>query len=134
MVDKHFSAFDAVQESLLAEFFTFLRYKSISTEPEFRGEVAECAQWVEEFLSETGFAVQRWNGGGHPVLFASWMNAGPSKPTVLLYGHYDVQPVDPIELWNSPPFEPEIRNGEIFARGGVDNKVSSSTPWPQFAR
>ena len=61
---------------------------------------------------------------GHPIVYGEWLGA-PGKPTILVYGHYDVQPVDPIELWDSPPFEPTIKNGKIYARGATDDKGSS---------
>src|SRR5690242_630326 len=67
--------------------------------------------------------------GGHPVAYADWLGAGDQAPTVLVYGHYDVQPVDPVELWESPPFEPTIRHGELYARGSVDDKGQVLMHW-----
>jgi acetylornithine deacetylase/succinyl-diaminopimelate desuccinylase-like protein len=73
-------------------------------------------------MDRAGFATELWEGNGHPVLFAERRASTPQARTVLIYGHYDVQPVDPLELWESPPFEPTVRNGEVFARGAQDNK------------
>ena len=63
-----------------------------------------------------------WDGSGHPTVFARNMSAGPNRPTVMIYNHYDVQPVDPLDLWETPPFDPAVRDGEIYARGAQDNK------------
>lgn len=107
---------------VLEEYFSFLRFKSVSTDPQYKQEVLACADWLSHYLQEMGFTVERWETSGHPTLFASHLKAGPNQPTLLLYNHYDVQPVDPIEEWLSPPFEPTVRNGEVFARGAQDNK------------
>ena len=107
---------------LQEEYFEFLRLQSVSSEPGYKAQVRACAEWVEEYLLEAGLNVELWETSGYPVVFASWLNAGPDKPTVLIYNHYDVQPVDPIELWHSDPFEPTLRDGEVFARGAEDNK------------
>lgn len=113
--------FDSKEDKIIEDFFELLRFKSISTDPEFKSEVLLCADWIENFLKECSFTVERWQDGGHPCLFAKRI-IDPSAPTILIYNHYDVQPVDPIELWDSPPFEPQIRNGEVYARGAEDNK------------
>ncbi len=99
-----------------------MRFESVSTDPAYREQIDACSVWLGSFLSEIGLDVETWSTSGHPILFASWDGAGPDKPTVLLYGHYDVQPVDPIDLWTTPPFSPEIRDGEVYARGSADNK------------
>lgn len=117
-----YALFDAQQDSLLEDLFTFLRYPSVSTDPESKANVRECATWLSAYLTASGFQVELLEGSGHPVILASWLNAGPTQPTVMFYGHYDVQPGDPVNDWLSPPFAPEVRNGEIFARGAVDNK------------
>jgi acetylornithine deacetylase/succinyl-diaminopimelate desuccinylase-like protein len=109
------------KEKALNDYMTFLKFQSISSESSYRPKVLECANWVSSYLKEIGFDVERWETSGHPTIFASYY-AGPEQPTLLIYNHYDVQPVDPIELWNSPPFEPTIRDGEIYARGAQDNK------------
>lgn len=110
------------RERLLEELLTFLRIPSISTLPEHRDDVRSAANFVAEGLREAGMEnVEVIETEGHPLVYADWMHA-PGKPTVLCYGHYDVQPPDPVELWNSPPFEPEIRDGNIYARGSADDK------------
>ncbi len=109
------------QEKSLADYFTYLRFPSISAQPAFRESLLECASWVEGYLQKLGFSTQRWEGNGHPTIFASRI-VDDSAPTLLLYGHYDVQPPEPYELWESKPFEPTIRNGRVYARGAEDNK------------
>ena len=114
--------FDNNKEELLEEFFTFLRFESISSEAEFAPQVRECAGWVENYLKELGLQTELVSDYGHPIVFGQINNAGPDKPTVLIYAHYDVQPVDPLDLWETPPFEPQIRDGEVYARGAMDDK------------
>ena len=109
------------KEQIIEDFMTYLRFKSISSEPEFKDDVIACADWLEGYLKDSGLEVSRWETSGYPVFMATY-EVDPSKPTVMLYGHYDVQPVDPLELWDSPPFEPVIKDGEIYARGAQDNK------------
>ncbi len=100
----------------------FLRFQSISTLPEHRDDVRKCAEFLADELRQLGFEhVELMTTPGHPVVYADWMHA-PGKPTVLVYGHYDVQPVDPLELWDTPPFEPTVRNNQIYARGSSDDK------------
>ncbi len=106
----------------LEEFMTFLSFPSVSSEPQFKQSVLECAQWLSHYLKDLNFEVESWPTTGYPVIFASNMQAGPDKPTLLIYHHYDVQPADPLEEWLSPPFQPTLRNGQIFARGAQDNK------------
>jgi len=110
------------KEAWLADFYTFLRFASVSTDPEYKESLLECGRWVADFLKKIGFEVQLWETSGHPALFATNLQAGSGKPTLLIYHHYDVQPVDPIELWHTPPFEPTLKGNEIYARGAQDNK------------
>lgn len=110
------------EKQALEDFFTFLRFQSISTDPTYSKEVNSCAKWLEKYLQNIGFETELWPTSGHPTLFASYMKAGPNKPTLLIYNHYDVQPIDPLEEWISPPFEPTLRDGQVFARGAQDNK------------
>ncbi len=114
--------FQTMREAALADYFTFLRFPSISSEEKYRPDVLKCADWLVSYLKKMGFTVDLWKGDGHPVIFASYEKAGPDQPTLLIYNHYDVQPVDPLELWETPPFEPTIKNGQVFARGAQDNK------------
>lgn len=112
-------------EALQQEFFQYLRFQSISTDPDYKDDVLNCMEWVKKFLLNAGMQVETWETTGYPVIFASHCEAGAEKPTVLFYGHYDVQPIDPVEEWESPAFEPEVRDGEIYARGAQDNKGQS---------
>ncbi|MBA3237099.1 MAG: dipeptidase [Parachlamydiaceae bacterium] len=109
-------------EASLKDYFTFLSFKSISSEAAYEPEVIRCAEWLKSYVEKIGFKCELWETDGHPVLFAEWNEAGPDKPTLLLYNHYDVQPVDPLEEWKSPPFEPNLRDGDVYARGAQDNK------------
>ncbi len=110
------------KEEILNDYFTLLRFKSISADPAFNKETRSCAEWVSKYLESIGMDVSLWETSGQPVVFATHLKAGPSRPTVLIYHHYDVQPVDPLELWKSDPFEPVIREGHVYARGALDNK------------
>jgi acetylornithine deacetylase/succinyl-diaminopimelate desuccinylase-like protein len=101
--------------------FEFLRFPSVSTKPEHAADMRACAGWLRALLDFGGFRSEIAETGGHPAVLARSPEA-PGKPTVLIYGHYDVQPEDPVHLWTSPPFEPAIRNKRVFARGATDNK------------
>jgi acetylornithine deacetylase/succinyl-diaminopimelate desuccinylase-like protein len=112
----------ANEDRLLAELKDFLRIPSISTLPEHKDDVARAAAFTADALKTAGLEnIEVIPTAGHPLVYADWLHA-PGKPTVLLYGHYDVQPPDPLELWETPPFEPTIRNGNIYARGAADDK------------
>ncbi len=101
---------------------TFLRIPSISTLPEHKPDIRRAAEFLLEELRGAGLsAVELIEGPGNPLVYAEWLGA-PGKPTLLLYGHYDVQPPDPLEEWKSPPFEPDIRDDNIYARGACDDK------------
>jgi acetylornithine deacetylase/succinyl-diaminopimelate desuccinylase-like protein len=107
----------------IQDFLTFLKFESISTDIAYKPQLLACANWLSDYIKNIGFDVEQWTSAdGHPVIFASNLKAGPDKPTLLIYNHYDVQPVDPLDEWTSPPFQPTIRNGEIYARGAQDNK------------
>lgn len=121
-LDSWRTLFSENEEDAIRDYFKFLSFQSISADPAYKSQVNACANWLVDYLSEMKFNVQLWPTTGHPTIFASNLNAGSNKPTLLIYNHYDVQPVDPIELWASPPFEPTIRNGEVYARGAQDNK------------
>jgi len=106
----------------LDELLSFLRIPSISTLPEHKQDVARAARFVADALKTAGIEnVEIVPTAKHPLVYGDWLHA-PGKPTVLCYGHYDVQPPDPLELWKSPPFEPAIRDGNIYARGACDDK------------
>jgi len=114
-------------ERFVDELKALLRIPSISTDPEHVGDVRKAAQFVADELLRIGMQnvhlieTTSATHNGHPLVYADWLNA-PGQPTVLCYGHYDVQPAEPLELWKSPAFEPEIRDGNIYARGAVDDK------------
>ena len=110
------------RDRLLQELEDFLRIPSISTLPEHRSDVARAAQFVADSLEKAGLEnVEIISTARHPLVYADWLHA-PGTPTVLCYGHYDVQPPDPLELWESPPFEPVVRDGNLYARGAADDK------------
>lgn len=113
------------KERFLNELFEVLRIPSISSDPEHKEDMQACATKLTEMLKAAGAdKADVYPTEGHPVVFAEKL-IDPSLKTILIYGHYDVQPVDPIELWDSAPFEPEIRNGAIYARGANDDKGQS---------
>lgn len=123
MIKESLEAFYKKNEAqVLDQFFQFLSFPSVSAQPEHKADLLACKDWLARYCTSIGLKVEEWPTSGHPTLFAYNLEAGPSKPTILLYGHYDVQPVDPLELWESPPFEPQIRNGEVYARGACDDK------------
>src|SRR6202165_3903726 len=103
------------------ELFEFLRIPSVSARSEHNADTRRAADWVKASLDRIGVPAKVYPTAGHPVVVGEWRNA-PGAPTVLIYGHYDVQPAEPLELWTSPAFEPTVRNGNIFARGSVDDK------------
>src|SRR5687768_1743409 len=100
----------------------YLAIPSISALPQHQADVRRCAEWTAEEMRRIGLEnVRLVETGGHPVVYGDWLHAA-GAPTILFYGHYDVQPVDPLELWESPPFEATVREGEIYARGAADDK------------
>src|ERR1700730_8399950 len=110
------------QNRLLEELKDFLRIPSISTLPEHKPDVERAAEFVALSLKRAGIEhVEIIPTQGNPLIYGDWLNA-PGKPTILCYGHYDVQPPDPLDLWQSPPFEPAVRDGNIYARGAADDK------------
>ncbi len=120
-IEKH-------RKDYVRELFDFLSIPSISSLSEHAADVQRAAEWVAERLGQAGMdAVEVMATGGHPVVYGQWLHA-PGKPTVLIYGHFDVQPADPLELWTTPPFEPEIRDDRIYARGASDNKGNMLIP------
>jgi acetylornithine deacetylase/succinyl-diaminopimelate desuccinylase-like protein len=113
---------NASRDRYVSELSHYLAIPSISAVPEHRDDVRRCAEWTAAELTRIGLEnVRVIDTAGHPLVYGDWLHAGEA-PTVLLYGHYDVQPVDPVELWQSPPFEPTVRDGQIFARGAADDK------------
>jgi acetylornithine deacetylase/succinyl-diaminopimelate desuccinylase-like protein len=110
-----------MNQAHLDDLFTFIRFPSVSTLPERKEDVANCAAWLQAKLKSIGLKTEIHPTAGHPIVVARNEHV-PGRRTVMIYGHYDVQPVDPVNEWSSPPFEPVIRNGVIFARGSTDNK------------
>ena len=110
------------EERFLEDLKGWLRIPSISTLPEHVDDIRRAAEYAAGQLRRIGFEqVQVIASVGHPLVYGEWLKA-PGKPTVLIYGHYDVQPVDPIELWESPPFEPTLRGDNLYGRGAADDK------------
>lgn len=113
----------ANRDAYLKRFYDFLRIPSISTDGAFKADVLRGADWVLSELKRLGFEnCSAMPTKGHPLVYGEHLKAGPDKPTVLVYAHYDVQPVDPLNLWETPPFEPTIRSGKLYARGACDDK------------
>ena len=110
-------------ESFLPGYLELLRFPSISTDPAHQADLAACGDWILAEMARIGLQnVRKIETEGHPVLYADWLAAGPEAPTAIIYAHYDVQPIDPLELWDSPPFEPTIQDGRLVSRGVMDNK------------
>ena len=127
MADTIQNAIDYLQETqdkMMEDYKALLRFPSISADPAYAADVRACADWIVSQLSAMGFDnCEAIATAGHPVVYGEWLKAGADKPTVLVYAHYDVQPVDPLPLWHSEPFEGEIRERKMYARGASDNKA-----------
>ncbi|HUS13518.1 MAG TPA: dipeptidase, partial [Chloroflexia bacterium] len=109
-------------DEVMAELGDFLRIPSVSTLLAHKGDIARAAGWVADYLTRAGLDhVAVIPTVGHPLVYADWLHAA-GQPTVLIYGHYDVQPAEPLEPWHSPPFEPTVRDGNVYARGAADDK------------
>ena len=104
------------------EIFDFLRIPSISAKSDHNADTRRAAEWLQAKLLDAGLQAEVIDTAGHPIVLGEWRGAGDDAPTVLVYGHYDVQPPEPLELWESPPFEPEFREGRLYARGSADDK------------
>ncbi len=105
-----------------AELFDFLRIPSISAKSEHNGDTRRAADWLRDGMRDIGLEAEVLETPRHPVVLGEWRGAGEDAPTVLVYGHYDVQPAEPLELWTTPAFEPHVRDGRIYARGSADDK------------
>jgi acetylornithine deacetylase/succinyl-diaminopimelate desuccinylase-like protein len=105
-----------------AELDDFLRIPSISAKSEHDTDMKEAGEWLAGRLRDAGLTAEICETAGHPIVLGEWRDAGDDAPTVLIYGHYDVQPAEPLEEWASPPFEPTVRDGRIYARGSADDK------------
>ena len=121
-MDKVIDFINVNREKYLEELKALLAIPSISALPEHKEDVKRCATWCADEMRKIGLQnVHLIDTPGNPVVYGDWLGA-PGAPTVLFYGHYDVQPVDPLELWESPPFEATVRDGELYARGSADDK------------
>ncbi|WP_099157369.1 dipeptidase [Virgibacillus ndiopensis] len=123
MSEKALNYLSENREQLLEKLNQFLSIPSVSTDSVHKKDIKEAANFLENYLQDIGFdKVEQQETGGHPLIYAEYNQAGSDAPTVLFYGHYDVQPVDPIDLWDSDPFKPEVRDGRLYARGSSDDK------------
>src|SRR2546425_114473 len=121
-MDKVIDFINVNRDRYLDELKGLLAIPSISALPQHAGDVRRCAEWCTNEMRRVGLQnVRLIETPGNPVVYGDWLGA-PGAPTILFYGHYDVQPVDPLDLWTSPPFEATIRDGEIYARGSADDK------------
>ena len=118
-LDAYLTAHDA---RITGELFDYLRIPSVSARTEHNADTARAAEWTATSLRQAGLQAVVHQTAGHPVVVGEWRSAPAGAPTILVYGHYDVQPAEPFELWTSPPFEPVVRDGKLFARGSVDDK------------
>jgi acetylornithine deacetylase/succinyl-diaminopimelate desuccinylase-like protein len=121
MLDRVLKDIEKRRRPAVEDLKELLRIPSVSTKPEHKEDMVRCAQWLAEKMREMGLWAKVEPTGGHPVMLAG-NERKPGRPTVLVYGHYDVQPPEPLEQWTSPPFEPAERDGAIYARGAVDDK------------
>ena len=118
-IDQYFKDY---REQHLEELKAFLRIPSVSSLSEHKDDVRKGAEWLKTSMQEAGLEnAEIFETDGHPVVYADWLHA-EGKPTVLVYGHYDVQPVDPLNLWETPPFDPHVRDNKLYARGASDDK------------
>jgi acetylornithine deacetylase/succinyl-diaminopimelate desuccinylase-like protein len=111
------------KDRMIAELFDYLRIPSVSSQIHHNDDMRQAASWLANRMIEAGLEhVEVMETGGHPVVYGDWLHS-EGKPTAIIYGHYDVQPAEPFELWTTPPFEPEIRDNKIYARGATDDKA-----------
>jgi acetylornithine deacetylase/succinyl-diaminopimelate desuccinylase-like protein len=113
---------DAGMDRFRRELYDFLRIPSVSADPAHARDVRRAAEWCRDHVRALGMDARLEETDGHPLVIAEWRGAGAAAATVVVYGHYDVQPPDPVAAWTTPPFEPELRDGRIHGRGAVDDK------------
>jgi acetylornithine deacetylase/succinyl-diaminopimelate desuccinylase-like protein len=110
-------------DAFIEQYRELLRIPSIGADPACRDDVRRAAEWIVNEMKRIGIENARvMETAGQPAVYGDWLHAGEDSPTALLYAHYDVQPVDPLDLWVAPPFEPDIRDGKLYARGAIDDK------------
>ena len=120
---------DSEQDRFVEELKDFIRIPSVSAKPENAEDVQRAAEWVAARIKTAGAEnIEILPTAGHPVVYGDWLHAGPDKPTALIYGHFDVQPAEPFDLWTTPPFEPDERDGRIYGRGASDDKGGMFVP------
>jgi acetylornithine deacetylase/succinyl-diaminopimelate desuccinylase-like protein len=119
--DKIDLFYEANRDRIISEWMEFLRFASVSADPGRRPDCRRCAAWLRAHLEGIGLAAELVETTGNPLVLAE-RKGTPDRPTLLVYGHYDVQPVDPVDGWHTPPFEPCLRDGRVYARGAEDNK------------
>jgi acetylornithine deacetylase/succinyl-diaminopimelate desuccinylase-like protein len=122
-----------IKQKYLEEFYSLLRFPSISADEQYAEKLNSCAEWLARKLRNIGLEAESVRTKKYPIVWGR-TPFDPKKRTVMIYGHHDVQSPDPLELWNSPPFEPVLKNGYIFARGATDNKGANSCAHPWCGR
>jgi len=125
--DDVFTRLERDRDRHLEELKEYLRIPSISTDPAYAAEVDRCADWLLTRMQAAGLTTEKVATDRHPLVYGEWTGAGADRPTVLFYGHYDVQPPDPLDEWRNPPFEPTLEGEELVARGATDDKGQSYT-------
>jgi len=121
-----FEYLDKTEDKRRKELFKLLAFPSVSAQPKHKKDVAACGEWVRKHLADIGFKAKLHKTKGHPIVFAEYF-VDKKLPTILYYGHYDVQPPEPLDLWKSPPFKADVRAGYIYARGATDDKGQTFT-------
>ncbi len=120
---------DREQPRFVDELLEFIRIPSVSAKPENMADVRRAADWVAARLTAAGAEnAEVLPTAGHPVVCADWLHAGADRPTILIYGHFDVQPAEPFDLWTTPPFDPQVRDGRVWGRGASDDKGGMLIP------
>jgi acetylornithine deacetylase/succinyl-diaminopimelate desuccinylase-like protein len=128
------SFFASNQSRARDELFDLLRIPSVSARSDHNADTARAADWIAASLRRIGLTTTVHPTKGHPIVVGEWRKAPSGAQTVLIYGHYDVQPAEPLELWDSPPFEPTIRDGKIFARSSTSTSKRSRHTSRRVAR
>jgi acetylornithine deacetylase/succinyl-diaminopimelate desuccinylase-like protein len=121
-MSDHHGFIDQNMERFREELFEFLRIPSVSAKTDHDEDTGRTAHWLADRLRAAGLEAEVMETPGHPIVLGEWRDAGPDAPTVLVYGHYDVQPPEPLDEWTTPAFEPDVRDGRIYARGSADDK------------
>ena len=111
-----------MEENIQNEYFELLKFQTIGADPMHLRDCVQCAMWLKAWLAKLGFTGELMTEGGNPPFLLAERKGSEGAPTVLLYGHYDVQPPDPLDEWETPPFEPTVRDGRVYARGAQDDK------------